>query len=152
MSEHGFSLIEAMVAAVVLGVTVAGTYEGLQWIATHTHTVNLASESDAAMAAAIEDLLRLDDRSPMLSDDGDTNDLNNLANPDHQTDASGLPWRIRVGTHTFGVVYNVARGLVYPNTVLIRIHVFWNGGDPFATAPDPRRTVSRTIVREVAPL
>ncbi len=131
MNERGATLVELMIAMVVFGITMTGTFNGLDFINQTNARAKTSVFAEQALNQAVHELLSLPGTSARLVDDGVPDDLFDTATPDYSTDAEGQPWTIDVDAKTFRLFYNLAEGSV-PNTVDIRVFAAWNtdGGEP----------------------
>ena len=101
IEREGFTLVEIMVALTILmlGIIVAVT------IGTQASKLNRMTqkglEAQSAASQLYELLSAAPYNDPRLTDDGDVNDLNDIANPDHSDS-------VRVGNKWYPVIWNVA--------------------------------------------
>lgn len=149
--QGGSTLIELMVALVVLGVVVAGTVDGLAVVSRQTMAGGRMAGVQEAVREAVVVLENLPANSPYLADDGPANDLFDTATPDYDRDprSPGTPWVIEAASGVtrapYRIFYNVLRDVALTNTVVVKVYAAWD-------TPDGRtELVDRTFVRPVAP-
>ena len=150
-NQKGFSLIEAMIAMVILSVGLLAV--GLMQIGAMKANTNAISRTDGvAMAQSVLDTLRtlpVDD--PLLSGSGDLGAGmpagNNLPTDDEIDDADHSGDEIFMSNRVFGVngqkytiFWNVIENSPVADTRTVRVFVYWN---------DQKFGLNRTIMTSV---
>lgn len=148
-NENGSSLVELMVAVVVMGIVAVGTADGIGLVSRQTSGSRLATGGVEAVREAILVLESLPPNSPYLSDASTDNDLYDVENPDFDVDPLNPPqkWSIVAAGGTrkaYRVFFNVMRSDVMTNMAMVQVYAAWDG-------LTKTEYVARTILLPVAP-
>ena len=153
MNSKGTSLIEMMVAMMILGIVIAGNLDGMRFLMNANAASNDSVEAQQAIEQAVFALENLPYTSPLIADDGDVTDLGDIRTPDKAANPStGLtPWTITVNNHAYTIVYNIAQDAILRGTKVIYVYALWSPLRSDASAPGNAASgqshVFRSIVR-----
>ena len=127
MNQKGTSIIEMMVAMMILGIVIAGNIDGMRFLMNANAASNDSVEAQQAIEQALFSLESIPYTSVLLADDGDPNDLGDLVAPDKKADpATGAtPWIITVNNHAYTIVYNIAQDAILRGTKVIYVYAVW---------------------------
>lgn len=116
--KNGFSILEVMVAFLIMAIGFMGMlYLALFAIKANAMGQKMGNARFIAEQRA-ENLRSLDYRHPLLIDDGDTLDLDDLTTPDYSDslDQNGM---------RYDIAWNIAENIPENGIKTIRIHVLW---------------------------
>ena len=127
MDKRGSSIIELMIAMMILGIVIGGTVDGMRFLMNANAASNDSVEAQQAIDQAVFVLESIPYTSVLLADDGDPNDLGDLVSPDKTADpATGTtPWTITVNNHAYTIVYNIAQDAILRGSKVIYVYAIW---------------------------
>lgn len=118
--RKGFTLIELMVTIVILALMFTGLLQmvffGMQADIAVRHRIF----AQQVLSREVENLRILSPEDPLWGNDGDNNDLEDIANPDFGPDT------IFYGDFPFEIVRNVVENVPRQNMIMSRVHILWN--------------------------
>lgn len=127
MNNKGTSIIELMIALMILGIVIAGNIDGMRFLMNATAASTDSIEAQQAIEQAVFVLEGVPYTSPAIADDGDVTDLADLVTPDKTINpATGLgPWIMTVNNHRYTIVYNIAQDAILRGTKVIYVYAIW---------------------------
>lgn len=134
LGSRGFSLIEILVAVIILSVGILAVSQ-MTIMGLRVNTVNNERMyARVVMSQLFEELNNYPPNDPLVEDDGDPTDLDEIEDPDWFRTIADSTAR-----YSFEARWNVADNVPELNLKTVRIHILWG--------PDDAKKVSTDLIK-----